>query len=153
MSARESESVNDGGRVAAGLKAEGNAAFKAFRLIEALEKYSAAIVAAPAEPVYRANRSAALYEVGRYAECIADVEGALELQLELTLAEKLMLRASRSALWLGDEDGAQHWLNQAISKGASGRQATDVAKFITACENLDARARLASEAQCRVVCV
>ena len=58
------------GAEAAHLKAAGNAAFKAFRLEKAIESYSAAMAITPGEPVYRANRSAALFEAGRYAECI-----------------------------------------------------------------------------------
>jgi Flp pilus assembly protein TadD len=53
---------------AAGLKAKCNDAFKAFRLEDAIEAYSAAMAPAPHDPVYRANRSAALFEAGRYAE-------------------------------------------------------------------------------------
>jgi tetratricopeptide (TPR) repeat protein len=61
----------------AALKAQGNEAFKAFKFDEAIELYSAAIAAAPDDPVYCANRSAALFEAGCYAESLAAAEAAL----------------------------------------------------------------------------
>ena len=92
------------------LKADGNAAFKAFELDRAVELYSAAIAAAPREPVFIANRSAALYESGRYAAALADVRLTLECGAGSALVQKLAMRAARCALWLDDVDTAERWL-------------------------------------------
>jgi tetratricopeptide (TPR) repeat protein len=62
---------------AAQLRVQGDVAFKEFKLDQAIELYSAAMAAAPTEPLHRANRSAALFAAGRYAECTADIEAAL----------------------------------------------------------------------------
>jgi tetratricopeptide (TPR) repeat protein len=120
-------------RGAAELKAVGNEAFKAFRLDEAVEDYSAAMAAAPDDPVFRSNRSAALFEAGRYTECIADVEGLFQSHPDTALAPKLALRAARSALWLQDVDAAERWLEHASLNADSIRaQAEAVAAHVTA---------------------
>jgi tetratricopeptide (TPR) repeat protein len=95
---------------AAQLKAQGNDAFKEFKLDQAIELYSAAMAGAPTEPVYCANRSAALFEAGRYAECIVDIEAALARDLPAGLASRLAIRAARAALWQNDFGSAEAWL-------------------------------------------
>jgi tetratricopeptide (TPR) repeat protein len=92
------------------LKAQGNTAFKAYRLNEAIELYSAAMARAPADPIFCANRSAALYEQGKYTESLADIDTALSNHPQDALAGKLALRAARCALWLNDFDAAEQWL-------------------------------------------
>lgn len=98
------------------LKADGNEAFKAFNLDLAIDLYSRAVAAAPHGAVYRSNRSAALFEAGRYAECLADIEAATALQPADALQAKLALRAARSCLWLRDFDAADQWLQREVFK-------------------------------------
>lgn len=100
----------------AALKAEGNEAFKAFKLDLAIELYSKAVAAAPHGAVYRSNRSAALFEAGRYAACLRDAEGAVALQPAPALEAKLALRAARCCLWLEDWDAADKWLAREVFK-------------------------------------
>lgn len=92
------------------LKINGNAAFKAFKLTEAIELYSSAVGIAPKEPIYLANRAAAHFEAGHYAECNDDVAAALELSPSAPLAAKLALRAARSSLWDGKASAARQWM-------------------------------------------
>jgi tetratricopeptide (TPR) repeat protein len=61
------------------LKQRGNVAYTAGRLEEARELYSQAVGADPTNAVYRSNRSACLFELGRYVECGEDVAACLEL--------------------------------------------------------------------------
>ena len=119
-------------------KADGNAAFKAFKLDSAIELYSAAMAAAPTVPTYCANRSAALYEAGLYAESVSDVENAFSLQCDEALAAKLALRAARCALWLGTASKAQKWLQHSSLRadsaaGALAAQVKDVQAHADAC--------------------
>lgn len=100
------------------LKQRGNTAFKSFKLDEAVELYSSAMALAPNTPVYASNRSAARFEAGKYAECLADIQAALAMQPEPALATKLALRAVRSALWLDQYSEAQAWLQHAALQGA-----------------------------------
>jgi tetratricopeptide (TPR) repeat protein len=50
------------------LRVDGNADFEAKRFVEALEAYDEALRLRPTSLVYRLNRAAALYELGRHAE-------------------------------------------------------------------------------------
>ena len=103
-------------------KAKGNVAFKGFKLDDAIELYSKAVSHVPSNPVYISNRSAALYEAGRYAESLADIEIALSHSPEPALAIKLVLRAARCAMWLGQYDDAQAWLQHSAVQGDSCQQ-------------------------------
>jgi tetratricopeptide (TPR) repeat protein len=115
------------------LKAQGNEAFKAFKLDEAIELYSAAIAAAPNEPVYRGNRSAALFEAGRYAESLEDTEAAIAGNPDAALAAKLAIRAAKSALWLNETKVAQRWLaHGALADMQESKQVADVAALLRA---------------------
>ena len=121
------------GKAAAQLKAEGNEAFKAFKLDKAVDLYSAAMSAAPNDAVYPANRSAALFEAGRYAESIADAELSLSLSPTPQLAAKLALRAARSALWQGDFDAAEDWLAHGALEESEDASLEEVHAQVRAC--------------------
>ena len=118
------------------LKAAGNAAFKASKLEHAIDLYSCAMAAAPDDAVYVSNRSAALFEAGRYASCVADVGTALQRSPSDALAAKLALRAARAELWGGNIDAAEAWLShQAIIADASTAedQVKELREHVAAC--------------------
>ena len=123
------------------LKAEGNAAFQAFQLDKAIELYTAAIAAAPAEPIYRANRSAALFEAGQYTECTEDIRQVLRAAsanataVAPALAAKLAVRAARCALWQNQAASAAEWLcHEALGDGSCAEQVADVLADLDACK-------------------
>ena len=119
---------------AASLKERGNEAFKAFRLAEADALYSRSIDAAPDEAVYYANRSAALFEAGKYTEALDTIDQALSLEPAAGLAAKLCVRAARCALWTSEFDAAEHWLaHPALADDAGGAAAKEVAAHVAAC--------------------
>jgi hypothetical protein len=129
-------------------KLDGNRAFKAFRLEEAIELYSAALAAAPDEPVYISNRSAALFEAGRYAACVADVEAALACQPDSALTAKLALRAARAELWGDSTDRAAQWLahpSLETSTGTAAEQRAEVTAHVQATRTLAERNAACSE--------
>jgi tetratricopeptide (TPR) repeat protein len=133
------------------LKAAGNAAFKAYKLDDAIELYSAAMAAEPSNAIFRANRSAALFEAGCYAQCIADVEGVLDGEPDSQLAAKLALRAARSAMWLQDYSAAERWLTRAqLSEGSLSAQAAAVADQIKACHTMASSGLLDQDAMASV---
>ena len=120
-------------------KTAGNVAFKAFKLDAAIEHYSAAVAANPDEPVYLANRSAALFEAGQYVASMADIDAVLKQQPDTTLAPKLALRAARCAAWLNDVSAAEHWLAHIAVQNAPPAlktQADAVFKHVAACKML-----------------
>lgn len=61
------------------LKQRGNELYKVGKLEKALGLYSDAVAADQTNPVYASNRSACLFEMGRYDECAKDVEACLRL--------------------------------------------------------------------------
>ena len=91
------------------LKADGNGAFKAFKLQQAIDLHSQAVAAAPNEAVYLANRSAALFEAGEYAAALSDIERAFQLQPAASLASKLALRAAKCCIWQQHPGQASAW--------------------------------------------
>ena len=95
---------------AARLKEDGNKAFADFRLLDAIQLYSRAIAATPGSAVLYGNRSAPLFEAGRYGEALEDIQTALDGGADTKLAAKLALRAARCALWTADLDTAEQWL-------------------------------------------
>ena len=117
--------------VAEALKAQGNEAYLAGKLKEALGLYFKAVATDPASPVYRSNRSACLYEMACYAECAKDVDACLELLQQSgggdgrgdagktqALRGKLRRRRALCALYMlgprsgGEGGGAGRWRQQ-----------------------------------------
>lgn len=139
------------------LKAQGNAAFKVFKLDEAIELYTRAIAAAPLEPVYSANRSAAFFEAGRYDECIKDVLAVLRMAskdaaaVPQPLQAKLCLRAARSAMWQGHVAQASEWLShEALRSDEYAAQVATLTSEVRACETLQQQCKKSSAALCAV---
>ena len=64
------------------LKADGNAAYKAKRFPEAVEKYSAAIALDASEITFYTNLAAVHFETKDYAQCVEQCERAVEVGRE-----------------------------------------------------------------------
>ena len=118
------------------LKAEGNDAFKQFNMATAIARYRAAVQAAPREPVFRANLSAALFEAGQYEECLAEVQKAVECDPSEDVSAKLALRRARAACWLARLDAARTWLqHKALRAGSAlAAPAAALSDILAACE-------------------
>jgi hypothetical protein len=67
---------------AARWKEQGNTHYTKLQLQEALVCYSNAVCLDPGNPVYRGNRSAVYYSIGKYEHCIDDILTALSLTQE-----------------------------------------------------------------------
>ncbi|PSC68655.1 Tetratricopeptide repeat 1 [Micractinium conductrix] len=94
--------------VAEGLKKAGNEAYAGERWEEALDKYAAALEAAPEaaaaqRSVYHCNRAAAHLKLGQWAEAAQECSAALELQEGYT---KALLRRSTAYEKLDDLERA-----------------------------------------------
>lgn len=134
------------GLEAAKLKEEGNKAFVAWRLTEAIDLYSQAIAAAPTDAVYYANRSAALYEAGRYSEALKDIEEALALGTTAKITVKLCTRAARCALWSGNFDAAESWLaHNSLARGVGANSAASIRAHVAACMRASKAGELAPD--------
>lgn len=144
--ATSSTASSSSSRPAADLKEDGNAAFKAFKLERAVEFYSAAIAAAPGDAVYVANRSAALFEAGRYAEALADIKLALSQHLPPALASKLALRAARCAIWQLAPAQARTWLQHRALQAPPEEVPQALAEQVAATEQLCAAMKEAQDA-------
>ena len=113
----------------------------AFKLDEAMQRYTEAMQLDPEQPLYPANRSAALFEAGLYADSLADIEGAFERHPGATLGSKLALRACKCALWLCNYEQAQEWLQHdnvlLLSDGqnAISEQAQQLQALLQACRD------------------
>ena len=75
-------SGDDAKSAALALKAEGNAAYKAKKFPEAVEKYSAAIALDPSEITFYTNLAAVHFECKKYDECVSACEKAVDVGRE-----------------------------------------------------------------------
>ena len=74
-------------------KEKGNAAYKAKDFDAAIAHYDAAIALDPENVSFVTNKAAVKFEQGKYDECIADCEAAIEKGRELRADYKLIARA------------------------------------------------------------
>ncbi|XP_041053792.1 SET and MYND domain-containing protein 4 isoform X4 [Carcharodon carcharias] len=91
-------------------KQQGNARFKAKDYIQAVALYSKGLrhssTQSPQAAVLYANRSAALYQLQRYQECLADIRRAQEHNYPRELEHKILVRHASCLHHLGVPDGA-----------------------------------------------
>ncbi|XP_033155180.1 SET and MYND domain-containing protein 4 [Drosophila mauritiana] len=93
--------------LAAEIKERATAAFKAKKWLEAMVLYTRSYVALPSENVAEirvvlANRSATLYHMQKYQECLIDIKRALDLSYPKDLIYKLYERQARCYMALKD---------------------------------------------------
>ncbi|KAK2583765.1 hypothetical protein KPH14_009675 [Odynerus spinipes] len=92
----------------------GNKDFQAKNYNSSIQSYTKVALYAPADsevlPLAIANRSAALYHLGKYEDCIKDIELAIKLEYPEKLRHKLYLRAVQSYLKLGKPTKAKEAL-------------------------------------------
>lgn len=104
---------------------KGNEYFKTKRYFHAIEWYSKSVMYASN---YRqsenntnnlalgfANRSAALFHLAKYTECIVDIEHALENQYPQSMLYKLHERHGKCLLSLGDPECARQCFSRALT--------------------------------------
>ena len=96
----------------AGLRSEGNKLFQKNRYYEALEVYSRSILNAPVEShgnelsLAFANRSAVLFHLGEYHQCLEDIQQALSCDYPSELRYKLLDRQGKCLLDIGQRSEA-----------------------------------------------
>ncbi|XP_025991232.2 SET and MYND domain-containing protein 4 isoform X2 [Solenopsis invicta] len=115
--AKESEKLREKGN-----KIFIKGALNNIRCIEALKLYTKSISVAPYPSeqlaLGYANRSAVLFQLGLYLECIQDIDRALALNYPDNLRAKLYLRKSECLMILGNQSvddtlkKVQHWLDK-----------------------------------------
>ncbi|XP_043683945.1 SET and MYND domain-containing protein 4-like [Vespula pensylvanica] len=92
----------------------GNKDFQAKNYTSSIQSYTKVALYAPADsevlPLAIANRSAALYHLGKYEDCIKNIELAIKLEYPEKLRHKLYLRAVQSYLKLGKPTKAKEAL-------------------------------------------
>lgn len=126
-------------------KLAGNASFKQCKLSDAIKHYTAACNAAPGDPVYLANLSAAHFERGSYSESIKVVKRALKCSPAPELATRLVLRAVRCQLWRTKIDAAQKWLQHpALQQSQQDAAVTQTQAAFHACSTLLSRQDLSA---------
>ncbi|XP_060575894.1 SET and MYND domain-containing protein 4-like [Ruditapes philippinarum] len=108
---------------ASGFRNEGNRLFQRKIYKEAVSKYTQAVLNGPKESEELAlaygNRSAALYRIGSYQECLADIEEALKCGFPSSLCHKLLLRKAQCMSHLGQHEDTQLCL-EVLQKKLSG---------------------------------
>ncbi|EZA60897.1 SET and MYND domain-containing protein [Ooceraea biroi] len=99
------------------LKNSGNKEFQTKNYIASLKSYTKSALYAPADsknlPIAVANRSASLFYLKRWQDCIKDVKLALELDYPKDLRHKLYLRMAQCYSELGEKQLATEALLQA----------------------------------------
>ncbi|KOC67549.1 SET and MYND domain-containing protein 4 [Habropoda laboriosa] len=97
-------------------KAMGNKEFQAKNFTESIQFYTKCLQHAPANsnelPIAIANRSASLFYLNRYDDCIKDIELAIKLNYPKELHYKLYLRAVQCYLKLGKQHLAEKMLSK-----------------------------------------
>ena len=120
----------------------GNAAYKAGKLLEAINLYGIAHEEDPTDSRPLANRSACWFERGAYDEAAMDSDRALSLVAEGERA-KLLCRAGKAHLFAGHVDSAAACfseaertggLDEACTRFAAALQVVDAAASIGPCE-------------------
>ncbi|CAB0032206.1 unnamed protein product [Trichogramma brassicae] len=102
--------------LSASLRREGDELFFAEReslvgLLQAWEYYCKAVALAPVDdaslPLAYANRSACLFHLKRYADCVADIDKALELSYPDSMRPNLLRRKVKCLKILGQSEDAE----------------------------------------------
>ena len=85
------------------LREEGNALYKQGKLNQAVEKYEAAVIADPRDPLPTSNLSAVLFELGKYPACFQAAANALQISQssDESLKKKLHPRILQAILQHG----------------------------------------------------
>ncbi|XP_066589940.1 SET and MYND domain-containing protein 4-like isoform X2 [Prorops nasuta] len=98
------------------IKTLGNKEFQGKNYLSSIHSYTKSALYAPADsedlPVAIANRSAALYYLGKYEDCLKDINLAIELDYPEKLRFKLYLRAVECHLKLGKKKLAEESLQR-----------------------------------------
>lgn len=94
------------------LREAGNRLFAARDFSTCVETYSQSILSCPAEnpeesSLAHANRSAALFQLELYDDCIRDIETALENSYPANFVPKLLLRKVKSLKKLGMSEDSE----------------------------------------------
>lgn len=108
----EPQAVSDDVKRSLEEKEKGNAAYKAKDFDTAIAHYDAAISLDPENVSFVTNKAAVKFEQGKYDECIADCEAAIEKGRELRADYKLIARAMTR---IGNSLVKQGKLEEAIS--------------------------------------
>ncbi|XP_076243429.1 protein-lysine N-methyltransferase SMYD4 isoform X2 [Calliopsis andreniformis] len=97
-------------------KSTGNKEFQTKNYTQSIHFYTKCALYAPVGsnelPLAIANRSAALFYLNRYNDCIKDVELAIKLNYPKNLCYKLYLRAAQCYLKLGDRNMAEKTISK-----------------------------------------
>uniref|UniRef100_T1GGT7 Uncharacterized protein n=1 Tax=Megaselia scalaris TaxID=36166 RepID=T1GGT7_MEGSC len=94
------------------MKESGNAAFKAKKWLDAMILYSQSLIAVPLKEneefasIVVANRSAALYHMNKFEDCLKDVARAFKLGYPKDKSYKLYEREAQSHLGLKNNEPA-----------------------------------------------
>ena len=100
------------------LKLAGNAHYKARRFAEAVEAYDKAWELYPKEIAYLTNKSAVLFEQGKYQECIdvctTAIEKGREMHVDLVKIARALGRIGAAYQKLGDLDNAKEYTQKAL---------------------------------------
>ncbi|KAL6297874.1 protein prenylyltransferase [Sparassis latifolia] len=96
------------------VKEGGNAAFKAQRFPEAIERYTRAIELDPSEPTYLTNRAAAYMALKRFKPALADCQHAATLQAAAP-SPKTLIRLARCQLSTGSTAPALSTLRSVLA--------------------------------------
>eukprot|EP00096_Caligus_rogercresseyi_P006504 TRINITY_DN2298_c0_g1_i1.p1 TRINITY_DN2298_c0_g1~~TRINITY_DN2298_c0_g1_i1.p1 ORF type:complete len:706 (-),score=197.83 TRINITY_DN2298_c0_g1_i1:737-2854(-) len=90
-------------------KEEGNELYKTKKYIDALSKYSEAIVLCPENPAFYGNRSACFMMLGQYSNALEDARRSVSINSEFI---KGYVRVAKCCLMLGDVLSAKHAIQQ-----------------------------------------
>ena len=122
-SEREPEPVSDDVKRSLEEKEKGNAAYKAKDFDTAVAHYDAAIALDPENISFITNKAAVKFEQGRYDECIADCETAIqkgrELRADYKLIARAMTRIGNSLVKQGKLEEAINTYNKSLTEHRS----------------------------------